>query len=97
MDTQILDAVNDFLVRINEMQLMCDLFAALFIQKVDSIDEAFVSVIVFKSEDDKATNFTNSLSKYDINMLKRIFNMYLLQLPHSAMLRIRNRCCAGIY
>lgn len=32
------------------------------IQKVDSIDEAFVSVIVFK-DDDKVNKFTNSLGK----------------------------------
>lgn len=44
-----------------------------FIQKVDSIDEAFVSVIVFK-DDDKAKNFTNSLGK---NIVKQFINFTL--------------------
>lgn len=39
-----------------------------FIQKVDSIDEAFVSVIVFK-DDDKAKNFTNSLGKNIVKLI----------------------------
>lgn len=68
MDTQILDAVNEFLVRRKAATCKTSRIMFYSIQKVDSIDEAFVSVIVFK-DDDKAKHFTNSLGKNIIHFI----------------------------
>lgn len=66
-ETQVIDTVNEFLVStlfkaISNSPVHS---ASLNSQKVDSIDEAFVSVIVFKSngEEKRASNFTNDLGK----------------------------------
>lgn len=66
-ETQVIDTVNEFLVSTLVKAIINPPVhrASFNSQKVDSIDEAFVSVIVFKAngEEKRATNFTNDLGK----------------------------------